>query len=551
MPTIEVSYRDLVNLIGKKIDMRNLENDLLYAKAEIGDVAGDIIKLDVKDTNRPDLWSAEGVAREIRFRYSKDFPKYKTKKSGVMVYVDKGVADVRPLTVCAVVRGIKIDSNILSQLIQLQEKVSGTFGKNRKEVAIGVYDLHKIKPPIKYTTFGRKDIKFVPLEFDKSLTPQEIIENHPKGKEFGHLIKGPNVPIFIDSAKNVLSMPPIINSAYTGKVTESTKDIFIECSGFDFRFLNIALNVVVAALHERGGRIETVGVVYDNKKITTPDMNPRKFSLDTDYINKISGLELSKKEVLDLLSRSGYAAKAGRNIVLLYPAYRQDIMHQNDIVEDAIISYGFNKIEPAIKKLATKGEIRDAEKFLLRISEIFVGTGFQEILSYMMTNKRDLFDNMNVPHEKSAEVENPTSANWSAFRNWLLPSVMDFLAKNKHVEYPQKIFETGTCVLLDEKQETKTKDVVKLTAAISNSSVSYEEISSVLGSFMRNAGFQYGLKKYDHPSFIAGRCAEIITNDKHAGFVGEIHPLVLNGWNLEKPVAAFELNLSEMFEMKK
>ncbi|MEM7819558.1 MAG: phenylalanine--tRNA ligase subunit beta [Candidatus Aenigmatarchaeota archaeon] len=551
MPTIEVSYKDLCKLIRKKISIEKLKEDILYAKGEIDEINKDILKIDIKDTNRPDLWSVEGIAREIRNRYNPRFIEYKIRKSSIVVLVDKKVKNVRPYTVCAVVRNLKFDDDALSQIIQLQEKVSGTFGRNRKEVAIGIYDLHKIKQPIRYTTVKPDEIKFVPLDFNEKMTPKEILEKHPKGKEFGHLLKDyEEYPIFIDNEKNVLSMPPIINSDYTGKVTKKTNDVFIECSGFSLKFLIPALNVIVAALAERNGKIYSVNVVYPDKTIITPDLKPKKFSVNIDYINKISGLNLTVKQICNLLKKAGYKTKTiGRNIELLYPAYRQDIMHQRDIVEDVLISYGYNNVEPNIPKLPTVGRGSKLEIFVNKITEILIGLGLQEILSYTLTNKNNLFEKMELEEEKVAEIENFVSTNWCVFRNWLLPSLLDFLAQNKHIDYPQKIFEIGNVVIIDESQETRTMDIKKLAIALSDNISNYEQISSYLDAIMRNLGLKYNLVKKEHPSFISGRCAEIKINNESIGIIGEIHPKVLNNWKLEKPVVAFEINLNKIIEI--
>lgn len=551
MPTIEVSFKDLCKLVGKKMPLEQLKNEyILYAKGEIDAVQGDGLKIDIKDTNRPDLWSAEGVAREMQGRITKNkgMPKYKLGKSKVVVKVDKKVSKVRPLTVCAVAKRIKITEDVLSQMIQLQEKVSVTFGRNRKEVAIGVYNLRKIKPPIRYTTVKPDGIKFVPLEFKKALTPKEILKQHPKGKEFGHLLKGcKEYPIFIDSAGDVLSLPPIINSNYTGKVTEKTRDLFIECSGFNFKFLMPALNVIVTALADRGAKIQTVKISYPNKTVHTPDLTPKKSLVDTDYVNKVSGLNLTAKQICKLLEQARYKTKLkGRKIIVQYPAYRQDIMHQRDVVEDILISYGYNKIEPTMPKLATIGSIDKKEAFSNTVAEIMVGLGLQEVLSYTLTNKENIFAKMNSKEEKIAEIENPVSLNWDVFRNWLLPSLMEFLSNNQHVEYPQKIFEIGDVVLLDERQETKTRDIRKLACAIADTKVSYAEISSVLNSFMENMGLKYELRPIEHPTFINGRAADVIVHGNKIGVIGEMHPAVLNNWKLEMPVVAFEVNLDEL-----
>jgi phenylalanyl-tRNA synthetase beta chain len=553
MPSIEVSYKDLCELVGKRLSIEKLKEAVEYAKCEIEAVDRDLIKIEVKDTNRPDLWSAEGIAREIKGRITRErgCPKYKVRKSKVVVEVDKKNAKVRPLTVCAVVRNLKLSEAALSQLIQLQEKVCGTFGRNRKEVALGVYDLDRIKPPIRFTTVKPDEIKFVPLDFEEELTPREILEKHPKGKEFGHLLADfKEYPIFIDSANEVLSMPPIINSNYSGKVTTETRNVFIECSGFKFNFLIPALNVIVAALADRGGEIESVKIIYPKiiypkQVIYTPNLSPKKAEVSIDYINKISGLKLSAKEVFELLRKARYdvVKLKGDKIEVLYPAYRQDIMHPRDIVEDVIISYGYSKIEPIVPKLPTIGKIDGKEIISNKVAEIMVGLGFQEILSYTLTSKENLFEKMNLAPSEVAEIENPISSRWSVFRNWLLPSLLEFLSHNKHVEYPQKIFEIGKVVLIDEEAETRTRDVLKLACCMSDAKVSYEEISSVLDAFLSSVEVEYRLRATKHPSFIEGRVAEILINGKSVGIIGEVSPKVLENWNLDMPVVGFEIEV--------
>jgi phenylalanyl-tRNA synthetase beta chain len=538
-------------LIGKNIPIEDLKQCVNFAKAEVDAVEGDLLKVEVKDSNRPDLWSAEGIARELKGRLTKErgLPKYNIKKSNLIVEVDKKVSKVRPLTVCAVAKNLRMNETTLSQLIQLQEKVAGTFGRGRKEVAIGVYDYTIIKPPIRYTTAGLGK-KFAPLDFEEEMSIKEILEKHPKGKEFGFLVEGfKEIPMFIDSAGEVLSIPPIINSNYTGKITEKTREVFIECSGFDFKFLMPALNVLVAALIDRGAKVESVKVVYPWKAIYTPELTPRKTSVDINFVNKVSGLKLSAKEIIKLLEQARYDAKSkGRKIEVLYPAYRQDIMHARDVVEDVIISYNYNCIQPLRIKYKTKGKINEMEVFSEDLIKKLVGLGFQEIISYTLTNKEHLFEKMNVKEDSVVEIENPVSLNWNVFRSWLLPCLMEFYSNNQHVGYPQKIFEIGDVVLIDEKQETKTKDVRKMAAAVSDSKVDYDDIAAVLNAFLSSLKVKYKLRKIKNGSFIEGRVAEILVKNKSIGFIGEVHPLVLSNWKLEMPVAAFEIDLEMLHD---
>jgi len=549
MPSIDISHRDLNRLVGKTITLEELkEKAVLYAKSEVDGVSGDIINLDIKDTNRPDLWSVEGVAREIAGRYGRHgLPEYSVSKSGVRVNVDPKTSKVRPMIACAVVRGLDIDENVLSQMIQLQEKVAGTFGRNRKEVAIGVYDMSKITPPITYKTVRPDSIKFIPLEMDRELTPAQILEQHPKGKEFRHLLEGhAEYPVLVDSAGEVLSMPPIINSNHTGKVTEKTRDVFVECTGFEERFLFPALNVLVTAMADRGGRIESVEIV-SSKKTVTPDLSPKKSSVNVDFVNSVSGLGLSGNQIVRLLGQARMKATlSGKKIEVLYPAYRQDIMHPVDLVEDVIISYGYNEIGPESPTLATVGGELKKEVVSRMVAQVMVGLGAQEIMSYILTSKDNLFRKMNAPKERIVEIENAMSSNWEVMRNTLLSAALDFLSRNRHVEYPQKIFEIGDAVELDPSAETRTKDVRKLSYAFTDAAAGYENAASDLGALMAALGIKYRLKRTEHPSFIRGRCAGIHVDGKRIGTIGEISPRVLVNWGMETPVAAFEISLSDI-----
>ncbi|MCD6590819.1 MAG: phenylalanine--tRNA ligase subunit beta [Candidatus Aenigmarchaeota archaeon] len=557
MPTIEISLHDLNNLVGKHFTEKELEKALEYVKGEIEDRDGDRLKIEIADTNRPDLWSIEGIARELRSRFGKEkgIPKYEIKKPSMKVIVDKNLEGIRPKTVCAVVRGLNITEEVLFQMIQLQEKVCETFGRKRKEVALGVYDYHKIKPPIYYKAYKPRDIKFVPLEFSEEMHLDEILQRHPKGKEYAHLLKGKKMyPIFMDSSGQVLSMPPIINSDYTGKVTTETKDVFIECSGFDLKYLIPALNIMVSALADRGGKIESVEVVYPDGKIVTPDLTPKKIEIDVNYLKSLTGLDLSLAKIKDLLEKSRYDVIVKKEkIAVCHPAYRQDVMHQVDVIEDLIITYGYNNIEPIIPKISSKGELTEINNFVKKVTEIMIGLGGQEIMSYTLTNKDDLLIKMNLNENemKVIEVDSPVSKNWSVFRTWIIPNLIEFLGKNTHREYPQQIFEIGEVVVYDEKAETKARNPVRLAWALADKDANFTKAKQALNFIMRNLGLNYEIESIEHNSFINGRVGRISVNGKKVAYMGEIHPQVLENFGIEMPVCAFELNLSDLLELLK
>ena len=559
MPTLEISKSDRESLCGKKFSPAELEEALLCVKGELELVEGDRLRVDVKETNRPDFWSTEGIARQVKGFLGKEkgLPKFSVKKGRVEIIVDKSVEKIRPKIAGAVVWDVKVTKELLEQMIQLQEKVTLTFGRRRKEAAIGLYDFDKMKPPIHYKAFHPRKLKFTPLDFKNELGLDEILELHPKGREYAHLLKDfPAYPIVIDSAKNVASMPPIINSDFTGKVTENTRNLFVEVTGSDQNTVNVALCVMVAALADRKGIVESVSVKYGNKKIVTPDFSPKKILVGLDYINDISGLELSQTQAIDLLKKSRVDAKPkGKSIEVSYPSFRQDVLHPVDVAEDIIVAFGYNKINPLPVNVPTIGGERQEAKLHEIAREICVGLCLQEVLTFTLTSREKQEKIMGLKGESFSEklakeamgesfveILNPVSENWAVYRKMLVPELLDFLAKNKNVEYPQRIFEIGKVVSENPENDNGIEEKNVLCVAIAGRKTNFTEIKSLLEAVCSNLGVKCRLAESQRGFLKKGMSAEIMVEGKK-GFLGEVSEETLKAFGLEMPVTVLEMEI--------
>ena len=555
MPTIDISLKDLGKLIGTEITLEELEHKGVFlVKGEIDGVDGDNLKIDCKDSNRPDLWSTEGMARVIapHFTGESGIREYTIEESDVYLHVDRTVDDVRPYIVAAVVENINISPELLAQLIQLQEKVCLTFGRKRRVVAMGLYDFDKVSAPITYKAVKPTDLKFKPLDFDKELTLKEILKQHPKGIEYKNLLKGfDRYPIVVDKKNKVLSMPPVINSDYAGKVTEKTKNLFIEVTGTDLEDAKVALNVIVAALGDRGGKIKSVTLDYGEKKIVTPDFTHKKAKVKFDEIERITGLKLTLKEMKELLDNYNYNVKKAKDsLEVEYPSWRQDIMHPVDIIEDILISYGYNDIEAEIPEIATVGDIDDLEQFAEDVRNLLVGFGALELLNFTLTNKETLFTKMRLEERDLVEIANPVSSKWSCIRTWVIPSLIEFFSNNTSQEYPQQIYEVGDVCILNEEAETGSDTIKRLGWALADNQASYTRAKQILDFLLQAIGFEAEYIETEHNSFIPGRCARVKINGEKLAYIGEIHPEVLDNFGITFPVVAFELNITELFKQK-
>ena len=496
--------------------------------------------------NRPDLLSYQGFRRAFLSFLGKKtgLKEYKINKpeKNYNIIIDSSVKDVRPYTACAIVKRLRFDDEKIKELIETQEKLHTTIGRKRKRVAIGIYPMEKIKLPIKFKAIEPDQIKFIPLEMDKELSGLEILQRHPAGKEYAHLLAGKaKFPVFIDADNQILSMPPIINSHLTGKLTSKTRDVFIECSGDDFEILKKCLNIIVTSLNEMGGEIYQMTLRYGKKEIT-PDLTSKKIKISLENTNKLLGIELKEKELKKLIEKMGHNYKDGS--VEVAP-WRIDILHEVDIIEDVAIAYGYENFVPEIPEIATIGEEDKKEIRKRKFSEILSGLGMIEVSNYHLTNKKDQIEKMNLieKQEEFIEVEE-SKTEYTILRKNLTHLLLKNFSENVDSEYPQQIFEIGGVFCLEEgKEKIKEKDM--LAAGISPGN--FTKIKQILGYLFRMIGKEIIFKEAKEipPYFIEGRTAEIIFKDKKIGLISEVHPKTLKNWRIKMPVALFEINLEE------
>ena len=565
MPTIDVEYQELEQLLSLKLDgdMAKLDDILAFIKGEVKlyNKSEGIVSIEMKDTNRPDLWSIEGLTRALRgyLNQEKGLKQYITDKSIVEVNVNSQLYNIRPFICCSIIKDIHLSDKTIRGIMHLQDKLDKTYGRNRQKTSIGIYNFDLIRPPIEYTAVKPQDVSFVPLGFTEKMGLDQILMQHPKGIEYGQIVKkNPLYPMLFDSEGKVLSFPPIINSNDLGKITEESRNLLIEVTGTLHKTVLNTLNLVTATLIDRGGKAYSTtihyssGSEYTQQTVTTPDFNNRVMPLSVKETNKLLGLKLSSRHISELLLTAGLGIEKTRadKVNVLVPCYRIDVMHQVDLIEDIAIAYGYNNIEPLWRELATAGSAIPNQRLINLARELMIGLGYQEILTYTLTNQENLFDKMNTQKAKLVELDNPKVVTMTCLRNWLLPSLMEFLSNNQSVEFPQKIYELGKIILPDDAKETKTRDEEWLSAATVHANANFTEIKSSLDAFFGNVGVDWQIEVSAHPSFIEGRVGKVIVDGIDVGVVGEISPFVLETWKLENPVAAFEINLQKILESK-
>lgn len=501
--------------------------------------------------NRPDLLSYQGFKRSFLAFLGKKtgLKEYKLNKpqKNYKVIIDSSVKNIRPYTACAIVKGLKLDDEKIKELIEIQEKLHVTVGRKRKKLAIGIYPLEKIKLPITFKALEPDKIKFIPLESEREMSGLQILQRHPTGRDYSHLLAGKEkFPIFIDANNQILSMPPIINSQLTGKITEKTKDVFVECSGFDFDILNKCLNMIITTLADMGGQIYQMELKYKKKKVT-PNLGSEKRKISLENTNKFLGLKLNEKQLKNLIEKMGHNYNKG---FVESPSWRTDILHEVDLIEDVAIAYGYENFVPEIPEVATIGEENIRETLKRKISDIFSGLNMIEVSNYHLTNKKDEFTKMGISKNNEfdfIEVEE-SKTEYNILRKYLTHYLLKNISENVDSEYPQAIYEIGRVFKLQKGKMNERENL-----AIAMTPGNFTEIKQTIEYFFRMIGIKIELKEAEKfpLHFIEGRVAEIILDNKRIGFIGEIHPKILKNWKIKMPVALFEISLEEIFEKLK
>ncbi len=568
MQTISINRQDLEQLIAgpgkarRPITMGQLEAWLPLVKGELKGQNAETgeLRIELQDSNRPDLWCSEGIARQIRIKLRGRAPAYScfspTQRSKHRLIVSPGLESVRPFVAACTASGYEVTAEGLAQLIQTQEKLADIFGRKRRTVSIGLYRLPRIVFPVRYDLVKPEDVSFTPLGLESKMTLGEILLVHPKGLEHGSILAGHDrVPLLRDAAGQVLSFPPIINSREIGEVQVGDRELFVEVTGTDLSMVVLTLNILAVNLADRGAVIKPVEVTYPyrtplGKTVTTPKDLGKARTIQVKAIEAALGQPLGAQEIGKVLEAYGYRVSRARDrVVVQLPPYRNDLMHAVDVVEDVAISRGYDSFEPVMPSQFTVGGLSRLEQASDRVRDLMIGMGFQEIISNIMASRQELCTNMRLSGtewDKVVEVENVMSQSFACLRQWITPSLLRVEAASSRAFYPHRLFEVGETAVPDPKEETGSRTLVALGAFIAHAGANFSEIHSCLDLLLFYLDRPYTLEPVNHPSYLEGRAGRIVSGGQALGLVGELHPEVLERWQVSVPAVAFELEVNRL-----
>lgn len=514
-----------------------------------------VVRIDLL-ADRPDLFDVVGLSRALRgyLELEEGMPVFECRAGDIQVKVEPSVLEIRPYIVCAAVEIPPLDYPTLRELMKLQENLHWGVGRDRKLASIGIYNLDTIIPPITYKSVEPTKFKFHPLAVpDVEMTPEEILKDHPKGVAYAHLLENlPRYPLLIDSKGLTLSMPPIINSDET-KCRIGTSRLFIDVTGTAGQAPLDSLNILVCALTQLGGKIQSVKINYPDHSLTTPDLTSRRIQVSFSGARRWLGVDFSREEFLKSIRKMRLNVepkdkKDKDKYLVEYPVYRSDIRHEVDIFEDVLVGYGVDRVEMKLVPNMTVGQERPEERMANTVRSIMTGLGLTEIISLDLYSEDSHFTKLRMePGESYVRVDNPKTINQRVLRSHLVTGLLETFEKNKKKTVPQRIFEIGPVTFLNPQTETGVNEYRHLAFGIIGPGAGYAEGRAVLDAVLRELGLKGEYRPLEHPTFIEGRCAEVIVGNDLWARLGEIHPQVLNNFGLAYPIVYCELRLVKVF----
>lgn len=296
-------------------------------------------------------------------------------------------------------------------------------------------------------------------------------------------------------------------------------------------------------LVEELGAGEVLGGMID---IDNSDKQPVKIPLEHDWINRFLGIEVSREDMLETLLKLGCTVSADDLVTV--PSFRADLRHKADIAEEIARMYGYNKIPVTAIRGSAQAELTPLQKFEKKIGFTLLAQGCNEIMTYSFISPK-YYDKIRLPadsaYRKCVVISNPLGEDSSVMRTTALPSMLEVLARNYNnrnasatmFEIATEYVPTGPDTLPEENQ--------KILVGIYGEGADYYALKGIVEALLEALG-GYDcdvVPESGNPSFHPGRCAKLVLGDKPLGILGEVHPAVLE--NYEIGVKAYVAELDE------
>ena len=518
-------------------------------------------------SNRPDCRSIIGIAREAAVTLGKElkYPEIKVQACDEEMsfeidiqtdlcnrYCGRVVKDVKvgPSPYWMQRKLIEAGMRPISNIVDITNYVMLELGQ-----PLHAFDLDDIKYNKMTVKMAEEGEKFTTLDgVERTLTSDMlVIGNQDKTLDLAGIMGGENseikdttTSIFIEGAsfakENIRA-----TSKKLGLRTEASSRFE---KGIDINLAEEAVNRACQLIEELG-----CGTVLNGMLDYYPQKEEvQKVTVNPVRINKLLGVNVPMDQFINILESLEFKCNlvSSEVLELEVPTFRLDITEDADILEEIARIYGYDNIPSAsLEGNATAGVKTDKQKFIDNVKSNSIACGLNEILTYSFVSPRGV-DKINLPDNDEkrnfVKIMNPLGEETSVMRTTLIPNMLDVISTNiSHKVEEVSAFECGNTFIPQEGLPIETK---KYCVGMYGKEVDFFVLKGVIESVLNNVG----LKGYEiepettNLTFHPGRCAKIVYNNIYIGTFGELHPDVIENYNLGQRVYVAEINIDTVFE---
>ena len=569
MPIFSLDPNYLYKLMGvEPMTQEQLETILINFGLELDDVVVEEgvtrYKIDVP-ANRADLLCVEALAVNLKCFLGHPHPDYKILPPKVTITVDESVRKVRPFMISAVIRGIHFNEESYKSFIDYQDKLHQNLCRRRTLASIGTHDMDKIEAPYTYTAEPPENIRFVPLMGGEEVNGRELYEkltHHQQLSKYLPLLDGLDLwPVVRDAKGRVMSMPPILNS-WLSKIDLDTKNVFIDCTATDYTRALTAVISLCAAFSiycDEPFTIEQVNVVMadtpngEMRSRPMPEFNYQEFDVDIEYIRQITSIRDMKPElIIELLEKMQLKATyddATKKLKVRAPPTRADVLHACDIAEDVAIAYGYDRISKEYTHPISAGRPQPMWEYCDRLGKEMANALYDQILTFSLCARKECYSMLNLEDDGLAcTLMNAKAEGFEIVRTSLIGGLIKVNKRilsqpNLSNILPLRLFEVADVVYKDSNAENNARNEKHLCATICDVKSRFSDLHGLLDRVfvINKASNQLKLVREDCPTCIPGQRAAVLYNGQKIGWIGVIHPSVLENFDMTKPIVAFEI----------
>ncbi len=571
----------LKQFINHKYDKQELKEILASIGIEVDemiDVNGtEVFEVEITP-NRPDWLSHYGVAREIRAKNTSlilnEINVVRKKSSGAGNFK----IEIKDKTGCPRFSGAILRNLDVGESSEAIKELMESFGMRSVNNVVDISNLILM-------TYGHPIHIF---DLDKISGDKLVIRSPEKGESVKPLIgetrKLEGSDLIIADETGPLALAGVMGGEFSG-VTEKTKNIFIECAWFNPSLVRktskrFGMKTDASYIFERGADIENTEEIIDltielllehaGNSIEiieyfdeySVSAEKQTVKLEKDFPEKFTGIHIDERIASDILTNLGFRLEDNSNYWNVeVPSFRVDINGTEDLVEEIIRIYGYEKLDTVIPGTASDS-IEGYEKrlFLDNMRSWFTANGYSEVINYSFHSRKDnsfFGDELNY-----VEIRNPIGSDFSVMRNSLAVGILKNTATNRNNDFKRiSLFESGT-IFMKEGGTLVEKDVVVLSASgyetlpnwkdTEGSMFDFFIFKSHIFTYLKRMGLEFAItESSEFTGFLKKEsCFSVVIGGKEAGFIGEVDDKVSAFYKNEEPVYICQLDLDVMTEQR-